>query len=87
MATWNVQITVKDIVRKEASIAATRTDGEDVRTYRVSSAILDTTAQKLAVLDNLWSQFQADEARRTAIGLIVGAMETDAAANLNARET
>lgn len=87
---WNVKITVLDVATKSVSVTATRTDSEspnDVRTYTVLSAIIATTAQKLAVLDNIWLQHQTAITKQTAINAFIGTLEADAKANLEARET
>ena len=87
--TWDVQITVLDVATKAVSVAATRTDDSkptEAKTYNVLYALIPTTAAKLAVLDNIWAQYQADKTRQAQIGAFIGALETDAKANLEARE-
>ena len=84
--TWEVKITVRDVVRKEVSIIATRTDGLDVTTFRIISAILNTTAQKNACIDQIWDMHQTHLAKQAQINNIVSGLETQAKANLEARE-
>ena len=86
MATWDVKITPLNVTRREASITATRTDGEDVRTFSIITAILASPEQKLAVLNDIWEQFQRDEARRAAIEAFIGDMEATAKTTLEGRE-
>ena len=75
-----------NIARKEASIVATRTDGEDVRSFNIITALLATTKQKLAAVDDIWSQYLADNARRTAIEAFIGNLEASAKTALEAKE-
>ena len=84
--TWEVTITPIDVSTKTASISATRTDGLDIKTYGNIIAILNTDAQKLAVLDQIWDMYQADLMRDTAINIYIGTMVADAKTNLEARE-
>jgi len=86
---WNVDITVLDVVTKAVSVAATRTDDTDPdnpKSYAVLYAIIDTAPQKLAVMDNIWEQHQATTTKQTAIDAFIGSLESDAKANLEARE-
>ena len=85
--TWEVTITPINISTKEVSVSATRTDGEDVRTYIVPLAPINTAGEKLAVMDEIWAKFQADIAKDTQISNVIGTLEADAKANLEARET
>jgi hypothetical protein len=86
MATWDVKITPLNVARKEASITATRTDGADVRTFHIISAVLATLEQKRDARDQLWSMFQADEVKRGKIADFIGDLETTAETWLNAQE-
>ena len=83
---WKVQIELVDLERKEARITATRTDGEDVQTYAIKSAIIETQAQKLAAMDHIWALHEADNEKRAQIAEVIGQLESQAEANLNARE-
>ena len=85
-ATWEVEITPLNVARKEARIVATRTDGADVRTFTIRTALLASPAQKQDVLNEVWGQFQRDETRRAAIEGFIGGLEAQAKANLEARE-
>jgi len=85
----NVEITVLDVVTKAVSVAATRTDDADPdnpKSYAVSYAIIATAPQKLEVTDNIWAQHQSATTKQTAIDAFIGTLESDAKANLEARE-
>ena len=90
-AAWKVDITPIDLERKEVRVSATRTDDTDpenvkIETHIVLSAIIDTTAQKLAVMDQIWEMHLADVVKQAQIAAIVDALEVQAVANLEARE-
>ena len=89
--TWEVDITPIDLERKEVRVSATRTDDTDpenvkIETHTVLSVIIDTTAQKLAVMDQIWEMHLADVVKQAQIAAIVDALEAQAVANLEARE-
>jgi len=89
--TWKVDITPIDLERKEVRVSATRTDDTDpenvkIETHTVLSVIIDTTAQKLAVMDQIWEMHLADVVKQAQIAAIVDALEVQAVANLEARE-
>ncbi len=52
MATWTLEITVKDLAAKTFSATGMRTDGEDVRTYTVTTRY-DTGKTKQENVDEL----------------------------------
>ena len=85
-AIWKLDITPLDVSRKEARIVATRTDGEDVRTFTIITALLATAKQKSKVIDDIWDQYVADAAGRDAIDAFVGTLETQGKASLEAKE-
>jgi len=87
--TWDTKITPIDITNNVASVQGTRTDSEDAenpRTYNVPRAVIDTPAQKLAVMDEIWAKHQAAMTEETVISNFVNALEVQANANLEARE-
>jgi len=94
--TWDVSIKLLDMVRKEVSVSATRTetdtaDPENIivvstKTHTVLSVIADTNAQKLAVMDQIWEMHLADVVKQAQIAAIVDALKVQAIANLEARE-
>ncbi len=86
---WDVQINVLDVAAQAVSVTATRTDDADPtnpKTYSVAYAVITTSAQKLAVMDNIWSQHQAAVTKESAIGAFIGSLQADAKTNLEARE-
>lgn len=89
--TWDVNIRPLDIVRKEVSISATRTDDTDpenvkTETHTVLSTIIDTQAQKLAAMDQIWDMHLAEVAKQAQIEAVIGELESQAVTNLEARE-
>ena len=87
---WEVKITPLNIERKEIALTATYTDDADpanVKTgsYTVLSAIIKTSQQKLDVMDNIWGQYQADLVKQTKVSEVIGDLEAQAVANLEAR--
>lgn len=87
--TWNVQITVLNVERREVSITAVRTDSEDPdnpQVCRIISALIATTEQKVAVLNGLWAQHLMLDQRAAEIEAFVGTLESAAVTNLEARE-
>ena len=87
--TWKVTITPVSIATKTASIWAVRTDSMDpdnTRMYDVHRAIIDTSAQKIAVIDEIWAKHQAALSNEAMIDSFVSALETQAKSNLEGRE-
>jgi hypothetical protein len=87
--TWDVEITPLNVARKEASVTAVRTDSDNptiVETHHIITCVLDTTAQKSAVLDQLWNMHLAWVANQAAIAAYIGGLEESAKTNLEARE-
>ena len=86
---WETKITVLDVATKAVSVTSTRTDDADPdnpKTYAVAYAVINTSAQKLAVMDNIWAQHQAALTKQSTIDTFVGTLEADAKTNLEARE-
>jgi len=87
---WEIEdVRVLDVATKAVSVTATRRDSaipEEVKSYTVAYAIVGTSAQKLAVLDNIWAQHQAAISKQTTIDSFIGMLKVDAKANLEARE-
>jgi hypothetical protein len=88
---WDVKITPLNVARKEASITATRTDDTnpaDIKTETIViiTTLLATTADKLAVVDNIWAHHLTYQAKQVAIAAYCGGLEAQAEANLMARE-
>lgn len=88
--TWEVTITPQDIERKTGSVLGVRTDDDPVTgsvvSVKIDTAILDTTAQKIAARQQLWDMYLDYVDRITAIESYVGSMEADAKVWLEAQE-
>ena len=87
--TWEVKITLISLATKEVSVVATRTDSLNVdnpRSYTVPRAMIATSAQKLAVMDEIWEKYQDSLAKESVIAEFVNELETQAKSNLEARE-
>ena len=87
--TWDIKITPLNVERYEASVLATRTDSLDptnVETHNIITCLLQTEAQKLAVLENLWASHLTWGERQAAIDAYVGDLETQAKIILEGRE-
>ena len=89
-ATWETSITVVNREQKRISVSATRTDGEDVRTFGLRTVFIpanETFAEfktRIAVaLNQSYLDEVADEA---ANSVIVGTAEADIDAALDAME-
>lgn len=83
---WNIKITPINIGTKEVRINATRTDIDESVFTTTTTATIDTTANKTAALDAIWSDWQRYKAKQTNIASIIGDLEVSGAANLDARE-
>jgi hypothetical protein len=90
MITWEVDIKIINVARKEVSVTATRTDDsttpEGIRTYRIPGAVIQTAAQKTAVMDRIWAKHQDALSQESAAATVIGTLETQAKNNLEARE-
>ena len=89
--TWEVTIKPLDVSRKEASVLAVRVDDTDplnvlTETHFIITALLDTPAQKTAVLNDLWQQHLDYQTRLAVINNYIGTLETQAKIDLEARE-
>lgn len=84
---WEIKITPKNIEKKTARVSATRTDDTTGETFTTATdAVLDTTANKTAALDAIWSDWQNYQTKQSEIASVIGTMEADGKANLEARE-
>ena len=88
---WAVQIAVKDLERRAVSVTATRTDDgdpTDVRTYNAESVVdlSNLPRSKAVIVDSLYAQYEADQARRAQIKAMIGGWEDALAVGLQARE-
>ena len=89
--TWDVKITPLNVERKEANIVAVRTDDIDplnikIETHTIITAILDTAAQKTAVLNQIWDMHLIEQNKLALIATYIGNLEIQAENNLITRE-
>lgn len=86
---WSVSITVTDLPGRLATVEATRTVGEDVRTYHLSSVWIDMgnlPQTRQQIVDAIWAQHEAALTRDTAVEEMVGGWETALAGDLDILE-
>jgi len=87
--TWEVKITPINIDKYVASIRATRIDDaepDNPMVYEIPRAVIETTPQQAAVMDEIWAKHQAALANKAKIDAFVAAKEAAGKANLEARE-
>lgn len=87
--TWDTQIENVDVVNGTAAVTFTREDSETpannwVHTY--PAAIISDSGYRSALLDQVWAEWQAELADRTAIATFLSNLEQTANTNLMARE-
>ena len=85
---WETQITNVDLQQKRADVTFTRTDDTTgaVETYSFSKVIIETTQQRLDLLDLVWQKHLAAVANQTNIDAFITNLEQLANSNLDARE-
>ena len=89
MITWDVKINVLSVADKAVSVNAIRIDSanpDNPVTYIVPRAIIETDEQKLAVMDEIWDNYQLDLTKQGQINNVIGTLETQAKNNLEGRE-
>lgn len=84
---WEVKINVLNILQKLAKVTATRTDPvtDEVYTYSCT-AILDTPAQRSAVLDQIKDNYLAHVERKFQAESVIAGLEATATNALNVWE-
>lgn len=87
MITVDVKITPTDIPNKIARVEASFVDDIELSTTTVSmqSADLSSGPKQLEAMDIIWSKYQEAVAHEMLIVGVVGTLEADAKANLEAR--
>jgi hypothetical protein len=89
-ATWETSITVQNRAQGRITVAATRTDGEDVRTISVEAGFnqgVETFGEfKARVAVQINAEYLADVAGEDADGVLVGTAEADIKAALEGME-
>ena len=87
--TWETQISSEHVASKRANVSFIRTDSDDPdHSFRVSynQVIIETTDQRLALLNQAWGDWQEESERRATIAAFITNLEQLANANLMARE-
>ena len=86
--TWTVDITNVDVHQKRADVTITRIDDVTQATegYHFSKVILETTAERLALLDLVWQKHLDEVSDQAAIDAFVTNLEQLGKSNLEARE-
>ena len=86
---WDTQTSNVNVASKRADVSFTRTDSEkpeDVFTVSFNQVILETTPQRLALLDQVWAEWQKELTKRANIEAFITNLEQLANANLVERE-
>ena len=85
---WECSITNVNVDQKRADVSFVRTDdvSGETETYSFRKVIIETTAQRTALLDLVWSKHEDTETQNSAIDAFVTNLEQLAKSNLEARE-
>jgi len=86
---WDTQTSNVNVASKRADVSFTRTDSEkpeDVFTVSFNQVILETNPQRLALLDQVWAEWQKELTKRANIEAFITNLEQLANANLVERE-
>ena len=85
---WDVKISNADVAHFRADLTFTRTDDvtNAVETYPFSKVIIETTAQRLALLDLVWAEHLKVVGKQTAVNAFITNLEQLGKSNLEARE-
>jgi len=86
---WDTQTSNVNVASKRSDVSFTRTDSEkpeDVFSISFNQVILETTPQRLALLDQAWAEWQKEVTKRASIEAFITNLEQLANANLDARE-
>ena len=87
-ATWTSTMTVTDLATKRIRVTATRTDGEDIRTYSCDTKIdsSNITASNTSIVDAIWNAFQSDLKKQTDDTTLISDLPTTLDTLLNNKE-
>ena len=86
---WETNISSENLASKRATITFKREDSEvPDATFNLSfqNTQIETTAQRLALLDTVWNEWQKEVVKRTNVAAFITNLEQLANANLMARE-
>ena len=88
--TWDCNITNVNVTSKRADVRFTRTDSESSLapwTHSYNQAIIETTQQRTALLNQVWDEWQNEVQKQADIDNFITNLEQTAKSNLEARET
>ena len=84
---WTVKITNVDLTKNKGDVSFDcYDDAEDITEHFSYRSILETTEQRLALLDKVWNDYLDRLSERTNIEAFISNLEQSAKANLEARE-
>ena len=86
--TWNVKITNVDVVKKRANVSFTRVDDvtQATENYNFSKVIIETTAQRTALLNLVWQKHLDAVSEQSTIDAFITNLEQLGKSNLETRE-
>jgi len=86
---WDLQITNVNVKSKRANISFTRTDSESALppwTHSFQNIVIETQAQRVALLNQVWDAWQGEIAKQTNINNFITNLEQAGKTNMEARE-
>jgi hypothetical protein len=86
---WTTKITDVNTSTFKADVSFARTDDTGAQPefhMSFNDVVLETPAQRLALLDQVWAEWQVENANRGAKSEFIGNLEQTANSNLMARE-
>ena len=85
---WEPKITAKCVAEYRIRFDATVTDDVSGKVYTLTipDVIIETQAQQIAALDQMWNKLLEEIARESVVSTIIGDLEAAAKINLEARE-
>ena len=86
---WDLKITNVNISSKRANVNFKRIDSESALepwTHLFSNTIIETSAQRVALLNQVWNEWQNEIIKQTNINNFITDLEQIGKTNLEARE-
>lgn len=89
--TWEVNISKVDLTEKRADVSFTRINDNDLQNiltniYAFSGVIIETTLQRLSLLELVWAQHLETITKKTNVDNFITNLEALGKSNLEARE-
>lgn len=86
--TWTCTISNEDLSKSRADVSFKRVDDETGAEFSVSyrKTVIETGAQRLALLDVAWAEWEKEKTKQTAVAEFITNLEQLAVSNLAARE-